>query len=61
VFKKEEEIETEEYIYPDLLYMAPEQITDSKSVPASDLWHLGVLMYTMFCGISPFGLETLDP
>lgn len=36
-------------------YCAPETLTDFKHVPASDLWQLGVMMFAMLTGRTPFG------
>jgi serine/threonine-protein kinase len=42
------------------LYMAPEQMRSSKSVDArADIWSMGVILYEMFAGRSPFGGDTL--
>ena len=32
------------------LYVSPEMLTDCRSLPASDLWALGVLIYRMHVG-----------
>jgi len=32
----------------------PEMLSDQKSVPASDLWQLGVIMFIMHVGMQPF-------
>jgi len=32
------------------LYVSPEMLTDCQSLPASDLWSLGVLIYKMHVG-----------
>jgi 3-phosphoinositide dependent protein kinase-1 len=36
------------------LYVAPEMLSDCISVPASDLWSLGVMIYKMHTGQFPF-------
>ena len=36
------------------LYIAPEMLSDCKSLPASDLWALGVVIYQMHVGRPPF-------
>jgi eukaryotic-like serine/threonine-protein kinase len=42
------------------LYMAPEQMRSSKSVDArADIWSMGVILYEMLAGASPFGGDTL--
>jgi serine/threonine protein kinase len=42
------------------LYMAPEQMRSSKNVDArADIWSMGVIVYEMLGGRSPFGGDTL--
>ena len=42
------------------LYMAPEQMRSSKNVDArADIWSMGVILYEMLGGRSPFGGDTL--
>ncbi len=36
------------------LFVSPEMLTDCKSLPASDLWQLGVTIYKMHTGEFPF-------
>lgn len=36
------------------LYVSPEMLTDCRSLPASDLWSLGVMIYKMHVGKVPF-------
>jgi serine/threonine protein kinase len=35
-------------------YIAPEILKEEVSGPAADLWSLGVIIYMMICGKSPF-------
>ena len=35
-------------------YIAPEIITDSSLSYASDYWSLGIILYQLFCGKTPF-------
>jgi serine/threonine-protein kinase len=42
------------------LYMAPEQMRSTKNVDRrADIWSMGVIVYEMLAGTSPFGGETL--
>jgi serine/threonine-protein kinase len=42
-------------------YMSPEQINGSRDVDhRTDIYALGVIMYEMFAGVTPFGGETLQ-
>lgn len=42
-------------------YMAPEQFGDAKSsTPATDVWALGVMIYEVVSGTSPFAADTIQ-
>jgi serine/threonine protein kinase/Tfp pilus assembly protein PilF len=41
-----------------LQYLAPEQVLDACSVPANDIFSMGVIFYDMLCGKRPFTGET---
>jgi len=41
-----------------LQYLAPEQVLDAYSVPANDIFSMGVIFYLMLCGKRPFTGET---
>jgi serine/threonine protein kinase len=41
-----------------LQYLAPEQVLDAYSVPANDIFSMGVIFYLMLCGKRPFAGET---
>jgi tRNA A-37 threonylcarbamoyl transferase component Bud32 len=41
-----------------LQYLAPEQVMDAYSVPANDIFSMGVIFYRMLCGKRPFTGET---
>lgn len=36
------------------LYVSPEMLEDSRSVPAGDLWALGCIIFRMHTGKAPF-------
>lgn len=41
-------------------YLSPEQIKGEGHNIAADYWSLGVLMYELLCGHTPFSLEKKD-
>jgi eukaryotic-like serine/threonine-protein kinase len=42
------------------LYMSPEQLTSPKDVDMrSDIWAIGIILYELLSGVSPFAAETL--
>jgi tetratricopeptide (TPR) repeat protein len=44
-----------------LQYLAPEQVLDAYSVPANDIFSMGVIFYRMLCGKRPFtGRTAID-
>lgn len=40
-------------------YAAPESLVKGETKPSRDLWSLGVILYTMLCGNTPF--KPLNP
>jgi len=41
------------------LYMSPEQLSDAASIsPRSDVWALGVVLYELIAGVSPFAADS---
>ena len=40
------------------LYVAPEMLERTESGAFSDLWALGVILYEMACGGTPFAAKT---
>ncbi len=43
------------------LYMSPEQMSSSKDVdPRSDIWALGIVLYQLVAGITPFHAESIQ-
>ena len=40
------------------LYVSPEMLLETKSLPASDLWALGCIIYKMYFGEVPFKAES---
>lgn len=49
---------THEQVTP--LYVAPELIRREKATPRSDIYSLGIMMYQMFAGKSPFEVDNLQ-
>jgi len=47
------------FIVGSAFYLAPEQITEGKAQPKSDLWAVGVCLYECLTGKRPFDGETL--
>lgn len=40
------------------LYVSPEMLLETRSLPASDLWALGCIIYRMYFGVVPFASES---
>jgi serine/threonine-protein kinase len=56
----EEGLTASGYIMGSPGYMSPEQVRSAKAVDArSDLWSLGVILYELLTGVSPFAGETI--
>lgn len=41
-------------------YLCPEMVKESGHTPAVDIWCLGILLYEMNCGFTPFKAQTKD-
>lgn len=40
-------------------YMSPEQVNGEKVTPSTDIWSLGIILYELFVGASPYSASTL--